>query len=280
VFPPLAVYLFRRRTKDQPPRTRELGFLVLAASWVVFFFSLSTCKLPTYILPAFPFICLLAGRWLDAEVLSRPLPTTLARTVGRIPKTAIVISLFIALAAAIVDLVLSQYGPLGWAADAAVLVGSSVLLVLFLKSPSARPGKAWAVAAAISLAVMVFVFDEIVPEFSRLRSTHAEAQALYQERGRPPVVYFARVAHTAEFHIDPDQLQRFSSSQLKDFEQFLREHPEVIVVTTPESAKTIEDRLGSFVELKSADDRGRLYVAHVRPSPRIRVTDRSGSPPR
>lgn len=54
-------------------RTLELGYLLLAGGWCVLFFTLSACKLPTYILPAFPplalaFGCFLAhGRWRQAR---------------------------------------------------------------------------------------------------------------------------------------------------------------------------------------------------------------------
>jgi 4-amino-4-deoxy-L-arabinose transferase-like glycosyltransferase len=42
-------------------RTPALGFFLLAGLWCVFFFSMSGCKLPTYVLPAFPFLCLALG---------------------------------------------------------------------------------------------------------------------------------------------------------------------------------------------------------------------------
>jgi hypothetical protein len=42
-------------------RTPEIGFLLLTGGWCVLFFSLSDCKLPTYILPAFPFLALAFG---------------------------------------------------------------------------------------------------------------------------------------------------------------------------------------------------------------------------
>src|SRR5262249_36963303 len=45
-------------------RTSELGFVLLTGGWCVFFFSLSGCKLPTYILPAFaPFSLALGAYW-------------------------------------------------------------------------------------------------------------------------------------------------------------------------------------------------------------------------
>jgi hypothetical protein len=42
-------------------RTSGLGFLVLAGGWCVLFFTLSACKLPTYVLPAFPPLALVLG---------------------------------------------------------------------------------------------------------------------------------------------------------------------------------------------------------------------------
>jgi 4-amino-4-deoxy-L-arabinose transferase-like glycosyltransferase len=50
-------------------RCPELGFMLLAGGWCVLFFSMSGCKLPTYILPAFPPLtlalgyCLAGSRW-------------------------------------------------------------------------------------------------------------------------------------------------------------------------------------------------------------------------
>lgn len=52
-------------------RPAELGFLLLAGGWCVFFFTLSTGKLPTYILPAFPPLALALGHYLAQERWAR-----------------------------------------------------------------------------------------------------------------------------------------------------------------------------------------------------------------
>src|SRR5262249_57138914 len=52
-------------------RTPALGFWLLAGLWCIGFFSLSGCKLPGYVLPAFPCLCLALGdfiartKWCD-----------------------------------------------------------------------------------------------------------------------------------------------------------------------------------------------------------------------
>ena len=45
-------------------RSPELSFVLLAGGWCLLFFSLSGSKLPTYIMPAFPPLCLALGYYL------------------------------------------------------------------------------------------------------------------------------------------------------------------------------------------------------------------------
>ena len=63
----LAAYLIRL-VRDRPEaaaeRSASSGFWLLAGGWCVVFFSLSGSKLPTYILPALPFLCLALGEFI------------------------------------------------------------------------------------------------------------------------------------------------------------------------------------------------------------------------
>ncbi|MBM4070577.1 MAG: phospholipid carrier-dependent glycosyltransferase [Planctomycetes bacterium] len=58
---PFARFLGSGRDEIARQRSPELGFMLLAGGWCVLFFSLSGSKLPTYILPALPFLCLALG---------------------------------------------------------------------------------------------------------------------------------------------------------------------------------------------------------------------------
>jgi 4-amino-4-deoxy-L-arabinose transferase-like glycosyltransferase len=55
--------------RDGAGRCPALGYLLLSAAWCLLFFSLSGCKLPTYILPAFPPLALALGAWLARSPL-------------------------------------------------------------------------------------------------------------------------------------------------------------------------------------------------------------------
>jgi hypothetical protein len=61
---PFLRYLGSGDAATAATRSPALGFMLLAGLWVVFFFSMSGCKLPTYILPALPFLALALGHFL------------------------------------------------------------------------------------------------------------------------------------------------------------------------------------------------------------------------
>jgi hypothetical protein len=79
----LAVAYLRAVLKGEPTRSVAGGFWLLAGLWCVFFFSISGSKLPTYILPAYPPLCLALGefvsrtRW-DTRIFTRGLVATFA----------------------------------------------------------------------------------------------------------------------------------------------------------------------------------------------------------
>jgi 4-amino-4-deoxy-L-arabinose transferase-like glycosyltransferase len=68
-------------------RCPALGFVLLAGGWCVLFFSLSGCKLPTYVLPAIPFLCLAVGYFIGTS------PWQGSRLLGATAATAFVLLL-------------------------------------------------------------------------------------------------------------------------------------------------------------------------------------------
>ena len=62
---------------DPRPSTSG-GFWLLAGGWCVFFFSCSGSKLPTYILPAYPFLCLALGEYVARSRWNRAPSTRFA----------------------------------------------------------------------------------------------------------------------------------------------------------------------------------------------------------
>jgi 4-amino-4-deoxy-L-arabinose transferase-like glycosyltransferase len=63
-------------------RTPAFGFYLLAGGWCLFFFSMSGSKLPTYILPAFPLLCLAFGVFVANRVPRLGAATVVAAFTG------------------------------------------------------------------------------------------------------------------------------------------------------------------------------------------------------
>jgi 4-amino-4-deoxy-L-arabinose transferase-like glycosyltransferase len=63
--------------RGDTPRTQAGGFWLLAGGWCLFFFSCSGSKLPTYILPAFPFLALAFGEFISRSPWDRARRTRL-----------------------------------------------------------------------------------------------------------------------------------------------------------------------------------------------------------
>ncbi len=64
---PFVRFLMTADDESARRRSPELGYHLLAGCWCVLFFSLSSCKLPTYILPALPSFALAFGHFLGGE---------------------------------------------------------------------------------------------------------------------------------------------------------------------------------------------------------------------
>ncbi|HEY2911683.1 MAG TPA: dolichol-phosphate mannosyltransferase, partial [Gemmataceae bacterium] len=70
LFVPYFRNLFGERAERAGPSLAG-GFWLIAGGWCVFFFSCSGSKLPTYILPAYPFLCLALGEFIARGAASR-----------------------------------------------------------------------------------------------------------------------------------------------------------------------------------------------------------------
>jgi len=72
----LVAYLRDLMRSEQSARpTSAAGFWLLAGLWCAFFFSCSGSKLPTYILPAYPFLCLALGEFVSRTRWNRSIAT-------------------------------------------------------------------------------------------------------------------------------------------------------------------------------------------------------------
>jgi 4-amino-4-deoxy-L-arabinose transferase-like glycosyltransferase len=187
LLPALGYYLFSRREILRRCRTTELGFLVMAGIWPLVFFSISRDKLPTYILPAIPLLCLGVGKML-ADTVWTCHPIAFFR---RYSDRAVLAATFLSLMACIVAGVTSSVLGRSDSAD-------QILSITFIALPALcfvghfwsgrqllRPS--WPVALTVALLAGSYGLNFVIAEFADWRSlaNHA-AQLHHQNRGRCP----------------------------------------------------------------------------------------------
>ncbi len=253
-------------------RTIELGAACLAAGWIVIFFSLSSCKLPTYILPAVPLLSLVQGVVLHQLLRHVAAGEWWARWAHRLPAHATDIVVGIGAGLAIADVVLDAERPSVPLINILVLV----VAVLYAATRCARrqlswpvhPSNWWVVAAA-SLLIMGFSFWKFVPTFAEYRSINANAGRICNQSrdSDVPVVFYDWPTEGSRFYLRAERIHVVPKEDLAGVQRALAGHRQALLIMSPEHTDQIQTALGSQVTLiRVRGARRRLYALSV-PAP-------------
>lgn len=262
LIPAMSVYLFHRGKKQSEFRTRELGFLLASGIWVVAFFSSSSCKLPAYILPAFPLFCLGFGKLLhDAQFATSSL-AQVQRYSHRAVWYAFSIVAGVAVTAIVADLVMGTPGSFGMFIAAAFIFVPIISITLAVRSKRQARNIPWPAMVSLCLVVIIYGFGRVVPEIICWRSISRSAATVQQQLGdEVPVVYFGRQRYGASFSIKHSEVVEFNAKQAKDFAQYMAQHPIAVVVANRNEAGQIRKSYGDKIDLRGPSLRGKIYVA-------------------
>ncbi len=231
---PLTRFFLSRDAHSRLHRPPVLGYLVLWSAWCFAFFSISKCKLPTYLLPAAPALALIAAHYLN-QILKEPSNSNnfwLARRWSARSATT---------TTCVVGLVLSSY--LLWSQLTPSLVSVGLILIwaslllgsLFMLFSDRLTTRAWSASAITASLLAVMVMHLAVPAYSRHETIFGPTSALAQKIKVTPETAIATISH--EFSEVPYYLNRNDVHNLKghttaDLREFIEDHPSTILVVT------------------------------------------------
>jgi 4-amino-4-deoxy-L-arabinose transferase-like glycosyltransferase len=260
--PALFHYLFSRREALRRCRTKEIGFLMLAGIWPLVFFSASSCKLPSYILPAVPLLSLGIGKMLADTVWARQPLAFFCRYSDR----AVAFATFLLLVSCVVAGVASSVFGRSGSTDQILTIAFIALPLLWfaglLWSGQRLPRPSWRVAIAIALISAAYGFNCVIAEFADWRCVADNAARVQEEQGADtPVVYFGRSPAAASISIKSPRIVHFGEEQLGELQRFVARQPLAIVVTDRSDVDELQAASGNDFELEQSGNSGCVFLA-------------------
>ncbi len=262
LLPSVGVFLVSRSNHKRVLRSKDLGFLFCASAWMLLFFSLASCKLPTYILPAIPLICLMLGVMLDQTVFRPDLPSRITTFLKPFPQRATMILVVSCLGVAIADVWIG--GQVAATTIVAILTCLifTIITIRFWNREVAFAPNGWAFTAIAAVGMLSFASVQLLPTISMARSVHVKTKTLANENPGALVIYFGEKSHGVQLQLPDIRVVYFSTDAKDDFVNFLSRHQDVILVTGDERIEQTRAAVSATHDLVASAYHEHLYMAH------------------
>jgi dolichol-phosphate mannosyltransferase len=274
LFPATVAFLSDRGASTRRWRTWDIGFMVLTVVWPFVFFSASSCKLPPYLLPTVPFICLIVGRGLES-ILSGTVDQPFLRFVRqRSPQHLIVFLVASAFICGAVDFFVLNGRAAGRGPHWLILAGFGTLLAVAAPLGELRRGLVpWAVTAALAVMSMGVAMLDFYPGLATMRSKVSPVIELCRDeisRSTPVLCYsLAHEADSLAFHFGLQQVQNFEAVELDEIVSALNRTPESIVVAGASGIEALRARLPDSVQFVERGQYQHIVVSVCTAAPSV-----------
>jgi 4-amino-4-deoxy-L-arabinose transferase-like glycosyltransferase len=247
---PMVPYFLRKSLRTGRRRPAALGVFVLGFVWNVLFFSLSGCKRPGYILPAFPLLALMMGtfvthglpwrRWMQAANSQR-LGHRWAR---RLTAGGLAMGIALAWASALVGLT-------GWQEAALLSLAFTVAgLFVWASSRFAPAWTSWVNCAAIVIVILLLGQRDWLPAYHDrfgLRR-QVEISSEYEQEEPLPILTFPKRWDSIGFYARRADV--VSRTDINDLVRDLRAHGKALVFVPRDGPlRSLLDRLPADMEI-------------------------------
>jgi dolichol-phosphate mannosyltransferase len=250
-------FILSSKQKYRMRRLPAHGLLAISAFWIVGFFSLSHCKLPAYILPAFPFVALLTGVVFNLELRHA---TSLRSRFDRLPKR-------IAIGVSILSMIVSALIMYQFQNDQASVVLSGVVIVSvalavrYSIKRSTKRNTSWIATAAIGLLFVFLGVNYLVPTIAKDRSILSSLSRHGQNRQSIPIIYFGRDAFGSDLYLPGKSIVKIDEESLSDMETTLLQQPQATIVASDSNIDRIKESFGKDITIEPAPGRHTFFAS-------------------
>ena len=265
---PFARFLFGQAAEVRTQRPPAVGFLLLWSGWCFVFFSLSKCKLPTYLLPLAPALALMIGQYLEQvlRATSDPGRHWFARFWSARGATASTCFAGVGFVAYIVltqsDVSIATYL---WA-----LTWTGMLVcAITLLGDQHQANLAWATSSGVAFLLAVMVMHQMVPAYSRSQTLFGAESPLGKKIAVESKPAMATVAHEfseVPFYLKRSDIPNFSNLHDRRLGEFVRAQDRAVLIIDKEvTVKQLRSQLPQDAKLKLLGERGPARLVEVRP---------------
>ncbi|MCO8121685.1 glycosyltransferase [Stieleria sp. TO1_6] len=275
---PYAKFLFGRGDDLRRQRPPAIGFMMLCVGWCFLFFSLSRCKLPTYLLPAAPPLALMMGHYLDLVLRRTADPTRhwFARFWSARSATAATCLAGVGFVVFAVTLGQSiSLGVFGWG----ILWISLLVSTLVLLGDKHQARFAWGSTSAVAFLFAVMVMHHLLPMYSRSQTLFGATSPLGQpladrsDSQWHSSTAMATIAHEfseVPFYLGRNDIVNFARVQDAGLQQFVAKNRRCLLVMDQQVSTTeLRRYLPPKSQLKGLGQRGSAQLIEVAIAPTI-----------
>ncbi len=265
---PYARFLFGQSGQLRYQRPPVIGFLLLWSAWCFAFFSLSQCKLPTYLLPAAPAMALMIGHYLDQVVqgsssqdqhwFARFWSARIATATTCLAGVGFVV--FVVVSGTEVSLAIFM-----WATLWSLLLATSLLLLCDRHQVKV----AWASTSGVAFLFALMVMHQMVPQYSRGKTLFGPSSPLGEEiaiGSHPPIATVAHEFSGVPFYLNRDDIPNFSDVNDDALRDFVNRHQRtVLIVENRTTIGQLRQQLPAGTKITPLDQRGSARLVEVMP---------------
>ncbi|HTI52038.1 MAG TPA: glycosyltransferase [Planctomycetaceae bacterium] len=251
---PAVVTFFCRGDDLKRYRTWDIGYLLLFAVWTFGLFSLSSCKLPPYILPAVPALCLVVGTALAAIFRGGQPQWFLAYVRENSPRDlAIVLCLGSPVLATIDHLLLSASSASRTSGYLALVVLGLALIAAFSRRLILQPRVRWGAVAVYALVVLSFGVKDFTPAVAVQRCKVSPVlQFCSREvaQSTPIVCYSLNQEEDAfAFYFNRQRVRSFQWNQVDDAIAALQGSPQALLFADSRNLELLRPQIPHSLRL-------------------------------
>jgi len=260
---PYVKFLFGRDESARSRRSPAIGYLLLWSAWCFVFFSMSKCKLPTYLLPAAPALALMIGHYLNEVLREAGTPSQYFFARFWSARTATATTCFAGVGFVLFVIFMTDEPTIalfGWAMLWATLLMTSLLLM----ADRYQAKIAWGTSTGVAFLFAVMVMHEMVPAYSRSNTLFGESSTLNEQLAVGAGSPIATVEHEfseVPFYLDRGDIPNFADVHDAGLGEFVSRSGSVLLV--------VDDRIGSEVLREQLPEKTKLTEVARRGSARI-----------